>query len=86
MSVKENPELVTTGPYAHVRHPIYTGVIFAMLGSCLAAGWIWLLWFIVIVPYFIYSATQEEKLLAKTFPEAYPAYKKRTKMLIPFVF
>ncbi|HWB34024.1 MAG TPA: isoprenylcysteine carboxylmethyltransferase family protein [Candidatus Paceibacterota bacterium] len=85
MSVKDSPELVTTGPYAYVRHPIYTGVLLAVLGSALATSWIWLIWLLASGVYFIYSATQEEKLLMKEFPEAYPAYKKRTKMLVPFI-
>lgn len=84
MSVKENPELVTTGPYALVRHPIYTGVMLALLGSGITSLW-WLGVFIVSLAYFVYSATREEKLMAETFPDTYPSYKARTKMLIPFV-
>lgn len=86
MSLKESPELVTTGPYAYVRHPIYTGVLFAMFGTILTAGVWWLAVLVVTGSYFIYSATQEEKIMTKEFPDTYPAYKKRTKMLIPFVF
>jgi protein-S-isoprenylcysteine O-methyltransferase Ste14 len=85
MSRRENPELVTTGPYAFVRHPIYTGIIFAMLGSAIAVNVMWALLLFVIVPYFIYSATREEAFMIEQFPGAYPAYRKRTKMLLPFV-
>jgi protein-S-isoprenylcysteine O-methyltransferase Ste14 len=85
-AVKENPELVTTGPYAQVRHPIYTGVILAVLGSALTGGWWWIVIFIGAAAYYIFAATQEEKLLAKTFPDTYPAYKARTKMLVPYLF
>lgn len=85
MAVKDSPELVTTGPYAIVRHPIYTGVLTAALGSALTGGWWWLIIVIVAGAYFIYAATQEEKLMAKTFPDTYPAYKARTKMLVPYV-
>ncbi len=84
MSVKENPELVTSGPYAYVRHPIYTGMIVATFGSGLVTPW-WFIFFVVCVIYFAYAATREEALMQKTFPDAYPAYKARTKMLIPFV-
>jgi protein-S-isoprenylcysteine O-methyltransferase Ste14 len=44
MSRKEQPELVTSGPYALIRHPIYTGLILAMLGSAIGANvfWAWL--------------------------------------------
>ena len=86
MSIKENPELVTAGPYAFVRHPIYTGVLAAIFGSALVSGAGWLLAFLGGCIYFIYSAKTEEKLMARQFPDTYPAYKKRTKMLIPFIW
>jgi protein-S-isoprenylcysteine O-methyltransferase Ste14 len=86
MSLKEHPELVTTGPYAYIRHPIYTGVLLAMLGSSLASGLWWLAILVVSAAYFVYSATTEEGIMTKEFPNDYPAYKRRTKMLIPFVF
>jgi protein-S-isoprenylcysteine O-methyltransferase Ste14 len=86
MSVRENPELVTGGPYGFVRHPIYTGELLGLIGTALAVASIWFYIFIFAGIYFIYSATQEEKLMAQKFPDQYPAYKKRTKMLIPFVF
>ena len=40
----------------------------------------------VIAGFFVYSATREEKFLAAQFPDTFPAYKAKTKMLIPFVF
>jgi protein-S-isoprenylcysteine O-methyltransferase Ste14 len=85
MSIKENRELVTAGPYRFVRHPIYTGMIVAILGSALVGGLPWLVFFVAYMIYFLYSATREEKMLAEEFPDTYPAYKKRTKMVIPFV-
>ncbi len=85
MSRKEDPELVTSGPYAIVRHPIYTGLILAMLGSAIGQGFFWLLPLVLWGAYFIYSARREEKLMIEQFPQAYPAYMKRTKMLLPFV-
>jgi protein-S-isoprenylcysteine O-methyltransferase Ste14 len=86
MSRKEEPELVTSGPYRRVRHPIYTGIIAAMLGTALAVSLYYLIAFAVLAAYFIYSATREESYLTGQFPDAYPAYKRSTKMLIPFVF
>jgi protein-S-isoprenylcysteine O-methyltransferase Ste14 len=85
MSVKENPELVTTGPYAHVRHPIYAGLCLAMLGSSLAHSTWWLVPFVFASGYFFYSARAEEKAMLKQFPDQYGAYVKRTKMFIPRV-
>lgn len=86
MEVKENPTLITSGPYSLVRHPIYTGVIFATFGSMLAGGLIWSVPFIVFLFYFMRSANVEEKMLLKQFPDAYPAYQAHTKWLIPYVW
>jgi protein-S-isoprenylcysteine O-methyltransferase Ste14 len=85
-TLRENPELVTTGPYKYVRHPIYTGVLLAMIGSALTINVWWALVFVAGAGYFIFSATREEKDMTKLFPDTYPAYKKRSKMLIPFIF
>ena len=85
MSRKENPELVTTGPYAFVRHPIYAGLLLAMLGSTIGESAVWVLPLILCGAYFIYSARREEKLMIEQFPELYPAYMRRTKMLLPFI-
>jgi protein-S-isoprenylcysteine O-methyltransferase Ste14 len=85
MTQKDEPELVTSGPYRYVRHPIYSGILLAMLGSALAASLYWLLALAILGAYFIYSATVEEKLMASSFPATYQSYKTRTKMLIPFV-
>ena len=86
MSLKKEPELVTSGPYAFVRHPIYTGILLAVFGSILVSGFVWFVPLIVIAIYFYYSAKTEEKNLKKEFPDKYPQYMKHTKMLIPFVF
>jgi protein-S-isoprenylcysteine O-methyltransferase Ste14 len=85
MSRKENPELVTTGPYAYVRHPIYTGILIATLGSAIGTSPFWLIPFVLLGIYFLYSARKEEKLMMEQFPEQYPQYMSRTKMLVPFV-
>lgn len=85
MSRKEQPDLVTTGPYAYVRHPIYTGIILAMLGSAIGETLFWLIPLVFGSAYFIYSAKAEEKNMVLEFPGQYPAYQQRTKMLIPFL-
>jgi isoprenylcysteine carboxyl methyltransferase (ICMT) family protein YpbQ len=85
MSRKAEPELVTGGPYAVVRHPIYTGIILAMLGSAIGQSIIWALPLILFTPYFLYSARREEELMREQFPEQYPQYMRRTKMIVPFV-
>jgi protein-S-isoprenylcysteine O-methyltransferase Ste14 len=86
MSLRQDHELVTSGPYAYVRHPIYTGIMLAQIGSALAVGVVWLVAFAIAFVYFVFSARTEEKMMVAQFPAAYPAYRHRTKMLIPFVF
>jgi protein-S-isoprenylcysteine O-methyltransferase Ste14 len=85
MTQKDDPELVTSGPYHLVRHPIYSGILLAMLGTSLTTNTYWLIIACVMGAYFIYSARVEERLLASSFPSTYPGYRTRTKMLIPFV-
>ena len=85
MSLKEGHELVTTGPYRYVRHPIYTGMLLAILGSGLATTRAWLAFFVWVGIYCLYSAWTEERLMLQQFPEQYAQYKKRTKAVIPFV-
>jgi len=85
MSRKEKPDLVTTGPYAAVRHPIYAGLLLAILGSAVGQSLFWVLPLVMLGPYFIHSAWCEEKLMTEQFPDQYPAYTKRTKMLLPYI-
>ena len=85
MTQKDQPDLVTSGPYAHVRHPIYAGILLAVVGTAVAIAWIWLIAAALAAAYFIYSATAEERYMAKQFPDTYLAYKLSTKMLIPFL-
>jgi protein-S-isoprenylcysteine O-methyltransferase Ste14 len=86
MTRREDPDLVTTGPYRYIRHPIYTGIILGLTGTALATTLYLLIAAALVTGYFAFSATREEKFLAAQFPEAYPAYRRSTKMLIPFVF
>lgn len=84
MTVHENPELVTSGPYRYVRHPIYTGLIAMWIGTSLAYP-LGALPSAFVIAYMVFSALREEHDMEKQFPEAYPAYKKRSKMLVPFL-
>jgi protein-S-isoprenylcysteine O-methyltransferase Ste14 len=85
MTRKDEPELVTSGPYGRVRHPIYSGLLLAMLGTALATTLYWLIAFVTLGAYFLFSARVEERMLEGEFPEAYPGYRAHTKMLIPFL-
>jgi protein-S-isoprenylcysteine O-methyltransferase Ste14 len=85
MSRKENPELVTSGPYAVIRHPIYSGLILAMLGSAIGHSVVWAPVLVLFGAYFIYAARREEEFMCLQFGETYRAYMRRTKMFVPFV-
>jgi protein-S-isoprenylcysteine O-methyltransferase Ste14 len=85
MSRKDDPDLVKTGPYRTIRHPIYTGIILGMIGTAIAVSVYWLIAVVLVGGYFIYSAVNEERYMAELFPAAYPEYKRSTKMLIPFL-
>lgn len=85
MSRKNDPELVTSGPYRLVRHPIYSGILVATAGTAVALSWAWLIAVALAGVYFVYSATVEEGHLTEHFPDTYPAYKRSTKMLVPFI-
>jgi protein-S-isoprenylcysteine O-methyltransferase Ste14 len=85
MSTKADPELVTSGPYGEIRHPIYTGILLAAIGTTIAVSIYWLVAVVVLGAYFIYSAVVEERNMVKLFPRAYPEYRQSTKMLIPLI-
>jgi protein-S-isoprenylcysteine O-methyltransferase Ste14 len=85
MTQKDEPELVTSGPYRFVRHPIYSGLLLGLIGTALATDLLGLIVAAVLGAYFYYCASVEEKNLIATFPSAYPAYRLATKMIIPFV-
>ena len=86
MTQKDEPELVTGGPYRLVRHPIYSGILSAAVGTAVALSWLWLTAVALAGIYFIYSATVEERYLTEQFPDDYPTYVRSTKMLVPFIF
>ena len=82
---KTDTELVTTGPYALIRHPIYAGILLMMIGSAIGLFPSWWLVAAAAGAYFIVSARSEERFMTERFPDAYPAYRARTKMMIPFL-
>jgi protein-S-isoprenylcysteine O-methyltransferase Ste14 len=86
-TVKTEHELMMTGPYAVARHPIYTGLLVAVIGTALAEGaWRGMVAIVMIFLLFLLKMSQEERLMVETFPADYPAYQQRVKALIPGVF
>jgi len=87
MMVRDGHQLVQTGPYAVVRHPIYTGLFFAILGTTLTLGTL-ASWIAVAsgLAGILIRVDVEERLMATEFGEAHAAYRARTRKLIPFVW
>ena len=79
--------LGTKGPYRWVRHPIYAGVLLALLGTFVAVGQlrVFLLFAIVAIGMVIRTIV-EDNLMAQQFPDEHAAYRRRTKMLLPLIF
>ena len=86
VSVKVGHELVTSGPYRYLRHPMYAGGFIACIGSAIVGGGAWIFLLVILGAVFIWRVGAEDKLMERQFPNEYPDYKKRTKALIPFVW
>ena len=84
---KEEHRLVETGPYALVRHPIYTGIITALLATAATQATLLALLGAVLIAIglWVKARTEERFLLAELGPDAYESYRSRVPMLIPFV-
>ncbi len=81
---REEPELIQTGVFRLVRHPVYTGAILFYLGAILitmslasAAFWV------LIIVFYYFISKYEERLLTEAFGDDYLNYKKKTGMLFP---
>lgn len=86
VTVKEDHELIRSGPYALSRHPIYTGLVLALCGTALAVGEVRALAGLVLaIGGLCYKMRLEEKAMRGTFGAAYDEYSRRVKALIPFV-
>ena len=86
VTVKEDHQLITSGPYALVRHPIYTGLLLAFLGSAVALGkWRGLLAVVLVFAVLWHKLRLEEKWMRAEFGESYMSYSKRVAALVPHV-
>jgi protein-S-isoprenylcysteine O-methyltransferase Ste14 len=83
---KQDAELMESGPYRLVRHPIYSGIIQLSFGWGLwVHGWLTLLYAVILFLVFDRKLRREESVLHKTFP-GYAAYAARVRRLIPFIY
>jgi protein-S-isoprenylcysteine O-methyltransferase Ste14 len=87
IQVAEGQEVVSTGPYALVRHPLYASALLYLLGTPLALASYWgLLAFAFMVPFLVWRLVDEEQLLARDLP-GYQAYQQKVRYrLIPFLW
>jgi protein-S-isoprenylcysteine O-methyltransferase Ste14 len=85
VTLKEGHELIRSGPYAYVRHPIYTGLLVALLGSAVACGELRaMIGLSVVAGAFIRKLRIEERLMREIFPGQYQRYCAEVPALIPF--
>lgn len=84
VQVKQDHELIQSGPYRWVRHPIYTGLLLAFFGTAVAIGeWRGLICVVIVAVSFWFKLKLEERWMRENFGASYEAYMQRTKALIP---
>ncbi len=86
VTLKRDHEIVCTGPYRWVRHPIYTGLLVMFLGSAIAEGeWRGLIALVLVFAALWRKLKLEERWLGEHFGAAYAAYRECSSALIPFI-
>jgi protein-S-isoprenylcysteine O-methyltransferase Ste14 len=86
VTIKQGHELITTGPYSMVRHPIYTGILIGFLGMAIAMSQVRA--FIVLALFFIafwIKLRREEQFMRSQFGEVYVTYARHTAALVPYL-
>jgi protein-S-isoprenylcysteine O-methyltransferase Ste14 len=84
VTLKENHELIRTGPYRNIRHPIYTGILLALLGTAIAVGEVRAIIALAIAYASFYTkARREESFLAKEFGAKFTDHQHHTGMFLP---
>lgn len=86
VTFKEDHELIESGPYALVRHPIYTGLILMVLGTAIDYGRIvGFALCLTLCGGLWWKARQEERIMSSHFPDAYADYKRHVRAIVPFL-
>jgi protein-S-isoprenylcysteine O-methyltransferase Ste14 len=84
VTLKEGHELISSGPYRYIRHPIYSGMLVAFVGTALALGEYRALISVGIVLVAFYTkAKKEERFLTQEFGEKFREHSRRTGMFLP---
>jgi protein-S-isoprenylcysteine O-methyltransferase Ste14 len=86
VTLKQDHELIRSGPYALVRHPIYSGLLLALIGTAIVIGkWRALIGLALIVFALVRKITIEERFMMEAFGEAYARYRAEVPALVPFI-
>ncbi len=84
VTLKEGHELIRSGPYRRIRHPIYTGILLAFFGTAIGIGRVaGLLALAIVWLSFWVKARREESFLAQEFGAQFAAHRERTGMFLP---
>ncbi len=87
VTIKQDHELITTGPYALVRHPIYTGILVGFFGTAIALSQVRGVIVVVLVFLVLWAKLRmEEEWMRSQFGETYAAYAHQTAALVPYIF
>ncbi len=87
VTIKQGHELITAGPYAVVRHPIYTGILTGFLGTAIALSQVrGVIGFVLIFIVLWAKLRKEEEWMRSQFGEVYASYTDRTAVLVPYLF
>jgi protein-S-isoprenylcysteine O-methyltransferase Ste14 len=87
VTLKESHELIRSGPYAWVRHPIYTGLLTATLGSAIARDeWRAVIGFALVVASLVWKLKLEERWMREIFGDQYVKYAREVRALVPGVY
>ncbi|HEY2573269.1 MAG TPA: isoprenylcysteine carboxylmethyltransferase family protein [Verrucomicrobiaceae bacterium] len=86
VTLKEGHQLIRTGPYALVRHPIYTGIIAGLAGTVVASGELrGVIAVALLVAVYLFKSRREERFMVKEFGDEYLQYRKEVGALVPFL-
>ena len=86
VTIKQDHELILRGPYAFVRHPIYTGLLVGMLGTAIIFGYVRCFIGVLICGFALWLKLQiEERFMLQQFGDQYTHYRQRVRALVPFV-
>lgn len=84
VTLKKDHELIRTGPYARIRHPIYTGFQLALTGTALVIGqWRAIVALAIVLAAHFFKARKEEAWLAREFGPAFNEHRSHTGMFLP---